>query len=61
MIKYRWRWICDICGEETEQDQEYTYRYGEIVAKASSVPGPPWRQLDDRHICGRHKVTIEDA
>jgi len=61
MIKYRWRWICDICGKETEQDREYGYWPGDIVANAPSTPGLPWRRLDAQHICDRHKVTVEDA
>ena len=61
MIKYRWRWICDICGRGAEDEQEYDHREGYTVAVAHITPKFSWKQLDDQLICDRHKVTIEDA
>ena len=60
MIKYRWRWICDLCGHEVESDQGYEYHFGEVIAKATWRPPYDWEIYNNQLICERHIVTIEN-
>ncbi len=65
MIKYRWRWICDICGREVENDTEYQHYAGWATTRPDWVPDiavpeeEPWNYVSGRLVCGSHKVTIE--
>lgn len=67
MIKYRWRWICDVCGREAENSTEYRYSPGWAALLPSGTPDfealteGPWSYVGERLVCDNHKVTIEDV